>query len=294
MLTETQKQLRRGKLGSSSAAAALGLDPFKSAADVYMELTGAVEDSAGNENTERGNLLEPAILKWCENETGKHFAPSEMFNHPNGLMCWNADGVMYLDDDSSITEAVECKSTVDDSGLGDEGTDQIKEHWLVQIAHAFAVVPTLQVMWVPVLLPGFKKFDFRLYRVDRNDELAELVEQQGLAFMRNHVFPQIPPSNFKPSLDVLKRVRRVPKKVVPVKREAYENWIAARAARLQAADDEDVAKAALITALGDAEAGEVDGVGTFTYMETHRKEFTTKESTYRTLRPVKAAKGKCT
>lgn len=291
MLTATQKIARQGKLGSSSAAAALGLDPYRSPADVYLELTGMADGFEGNDATERGNLLEPVIVKWAEQQIGGECVRDVMSTDPTGLLCWNADAVFY-DDDDNIVMGIEAKSTVLDDGLGEEGTDQIKEQWLVQVMQGFALVPTLRVMWVPVLLPGFKRFDFRMYRVERNDELANLVEAKGLAFMRDHVLPRVPPTDFRPSLEVLKRVRREPNKVVPISGELLDKYIVINAAKKQAVEDAELAQAELIASLDDAEAGETEDGRRVTYMTTQRKGYTVEPTEYRSLRIPKTPKGK--
>lgn len=290
MITELQKVQRQGKLGSSSAAAAMGLDPYRSPADVYLELTGMADGFDGNDATERGNLLEPVIVKWAEQQIGKRFESDVMSIDVTGLLCWNADAV-FRDDNGAIVEGMEAKSTVLDDGLGEEGTDQIKEQWLVQVMQGFALVPTLRMMWVPVLLPGFKRFDFRMYRVERNDELAGIVQAKGLGFMRDHVIPRVPPTDFRPSLEVLKRVRREPNKIVPISGELLDKYIVINAAKKQAVEDSELAQAELIASLDDAEAGETDDGRKVTYMTTKRKGYTVEPTEYRSLRFPKTQKG---
>jgi predicted phage-related endonuclease len=161
---------------------------------------------------------------------------------------------------------------------------------LIQVHHQMYVCgPEFRIAYVPVVLPVFNRFDFRLYSVGRSDELANEVADRCRAFWREHVEPRVPPTGSVPSLEVLKRVRRQPNKTVPVPDELVDGWIAQRAARLQAEKDEEAAKVELLTALGDAEAGEYSR-GRVEYMELKRKGYTVEPSTYRALR-TKTNKG---
>lgn len=284
MITQEQRLARADKIGSSDAAAILGLDPYRSAADVYLEKTGQAAGFEGNDNTDRGELLEPAIIEYAMRELGwAHCGRDRMFTHASGLLVSNLDAC--APDNGEIIEA---KTTVDPTGWGQDGTDEVPERVLAQVHHQFVCVPSARVAWVPVLMPGFKKFDFRLYKVARNDELCAAVEQQGLDFMRNHVLPRVQPSDFRPSLEVLKRVRRTPSKIVPVADELVERYLAATAAKKTVCDDCEKAQSYLLAAMGDAEGATWSG-GSITYFEVNRKEFVTAASTYRQLR-VKQSK----
>lgn len=290
MITELQRQQRADKIGSSDAAAILGLDPFKSASDVWLEKTGRVEPFAGNEATERGQLLEPALLTFAERQLGKRFARDVMCEHPSRLLVANLDGAVTEPHDFGFhaIEIIEAKSTVMGEEWGEEGTDQVPERVSVQVHHQFACVPTARVAWIPVLLPGYRSFQWRMYRVDRNDELVKIVEGQGIDFMEKYVKPQRQPSDFKPSLEVLNRVRREPEKVVPIADELVEKLIAVRTAKKRIEEACEATQAELLAALGDAEAGAYSK-GMVTYFEQKRKGYTVADCTYRQLR-TKAVK----
>lgn len=278
MITAEQKLLRMGKLGSSDAAAVMGLDPYRSASDVFLVKTGQAADFEGNANTERGNLLEPVVMEWaCQQINWKYFR-SPMFEHPSGMLVANLDGL-----NEAGTEIIEAKTTVDPEGWGEEGTDQVPERVLAQVHHQFVCVPAAVVAWVPVLMPGFKRFDFRLYKVNRNEDLCAAVESAGLAFMNEHVLRGVPPDDFRPSLEVLKRVRRQPNKFIPVADELVDGYVVARAAKASAEEELEKRQSYLLAALGDAEGGTYSA-GSVTYLETTRRGYEVKETTYRQLR----------
>jgi putative phage-type endonuclease len=283
-----QRELRKRYIGSSDAAAVCGLDPYRSAFDVWLEKTGQADGFEGNENTERGNLLEPVVLAWAQDKIGQPFKRDVMMVAPDGLLVANLDGVGYPKLSGDFI--VEAKTSTSIDEWGEPGTDQVPERVTVQVHHQFAVAgPAYRLAYVPVLLPVFGRFDFRLYRVERSDELADVVAERGAAFMRDHVLRRVAPEGCLPSLEVLKRVRREPKSVVPVADELVDSFVALRAARLQAEKDEREAEKALLAALGTAEGGEFSR-GMCTYFETKRKGYTVAETVYRSLK-IKVNKG---
>jgi putative phage-type endonuclease len=283
MLTEQQKLLRADKLGSSDAPAVMGCDKYRNASDVFMVKTGIADDFEGNEATARGNLLEPVLIRYAEQQLGWAAQPDLCFVHPSNLLIANLDAGNGI---SAPTEIIEAKSTVLGEEWGENGTDEIPDRVNVQIAHQFACVPSARVAWVPVLLPGFRSFDWRLYRVERNEDLVSIVEAGGLAFMREHVVPRHPPSDFRPSLEVLRRVRRQPNKTVQVNQELIDLLAMAREAKSKAEKAEKEAQAAVLAALGDADGGEAESLRV-TYMLTKRKGYTVEPTEYRQLRIAK-------
>lgn len=74
---------RQTYLGATDIAAILGVDPYKTALDVYNEKLGLVPSFAGNKQTERGQKLEDVAAKEYTEETGRkvHKRQTELI-HP--------------------------------------------------------------------------------------------------------------------------------------------------------------------------------------------------------------------
>jgi len=287
MITEQQRTARRQFVGSSDAAAILGLDPYRSAADVYLDKTGQVEAFAGNEATARGVRLEPVLLDYAESELGREIARDVMRVHANELLCTNFDGLIY-DDEGMPAESVEAKSTVNSDEWGEPGSDEVPHRVIVQAHMGFACLPSLRVCHVPVLMPGYKTLDFRLYRISRDEEIVRIVETECSKFMTHHVRLGIPPDDFRPSIEVLKRIRREPGKAIEVRRDTFERWVVLNAAESQAKKDAEAAKAALLAEMRDGDGCLVDGQLVATFLPQTKKEHVVKECTYRVLRRKKA------
>lgn len=254
-----------------------------------MEKTGRLVESEGNEHTERGNLLEPVVLAWAQKRIGLAFATDVMEVAPCGLLAANFDG---LSPETLGAKAfiVEAKTTIEPGEWGDEGADQVPERVVAQTHHQFVVAgPEYRLAYVPVLMPGFRSFDFKMYRVERNDELANAIAERCRDFMTKHVRADVQPDDFKPSIEILKRVRRTPNKSVPISAALVEEWTGLKEAARVIEERKKNAEAAILAAMEDAEEATFDG-GKLTYFEVNRRGYVVDPCTYRQLR-LKAAKG---
>jgi len=70
MLTADQIKIRRTGIGASEIAAIVGLNPWRSALDVWLEKTGRAQPFAGNARTSLGEILEPHIIDWWVGQRG--------------------------------------------------------------------------------------------------------------------------------------------------------------------------------------------------------------------------------
>ncbi len=277
MLTEEQLQRRRGYLTASDVSAVLGENPHKTAWDVWVEKTSEVEPSEAGEAAEIGNDLEDAMLNWGARQVGIDPASIERqvwFVSPRGVIAATMDGVARRGGKRIIdpTTGFEAKTTsIDGEQWGEAGTDLVPFKVLFQCAAQMIACPTLQRVHVPALLAGFR-LERRLYTIHRDDELLESVESRCREWWQRYVVgrEQPPQDAGGPSMDVLKRVKRVPAKSVALPAELVARWRQAEDALKAAADLQEQAKAAVIAALGDAEGGECP-LGKVSFMQQTRK-----------------------
>ncbi len=281
MLTPDEIERRRQFITATDVAKLFGKSPWGSAADVYWDKVGS-RAFTGNAATEAGTLLEPSVVQWAHQQLGGVVA-GDWRVHENGINACSLDAMTVAG------EPVEAKT----SGIvgpgtphqwGDEGTDQIPDYYLLQV-HAQLMVTGEKRAWVPALIGGR---GFVMYRVIANPQLNEAIARVSEQFWREHVEPRIAPDGVIPTIETLKYLRRKAGKTVKVDDDLVGEYIAAKAAESAAKARAEEAQAALLAALGDAEAGE-SAAGSFTYREQTRKGYTVEESTFRVLR-VKAAK----
>lgn len=279
-ITSTQRTRRKTHIGSSDAPAIAGLSPFRTAGDVYLEKTADIFEQQEGEVQKIGRLLEHSVLNWFQEHTHNKIRKNQRRVHSNMIMAANIDAIV-----EGKKELVEAKTSgvIFPAGRdqwGEEGTDQIPEHVIVQCQHSLAVEKDYELVWVPVLLGGV---GFRLYRVDRNDELIEKLEGIEVNFWNEYVLKRTPPPDSVPSVELLKRLRREPNKVVPIDPSLVLAWQDAKSLEKNAKDIAKKHEAAVLNALGDAESG-ISEAGEVTYLEQTRKEYVAKASTFRVLR----------
>lgn len=291
-ITPEQREQRRKHIGSSDAAAICGRDPYKSAIDVYNEKVHQTEDFS-NPQIEVGNILEPVLIEWVGLEM---FRQDTIYNpginhyhaHDNGIMAANLDA--WIDEDHHI----EAKTTGMTEGWGDPNVpNEVPEKVLIQCHHQFACAGT-KLAYVPVLIGDFG-LKFRLYRVERVELLITQIELRCVTFWTDYVERQIAPPDSLPSLEVLKRIIRVPNKIVTQADSDYNlddlsiDYEGAKAKRKDAEELEKGCKALLIGAMDDAEALETSFCR-YTYFEQtiNYKAREAKTGTSRTLRKPKA------
>lgn len=179
MLTEKQLKARQKGLGGSDAAAAVGLSPYKTPLELYLEKRGEIEppDLSGNPKVHWGEILEEVIAQEYTRQTGRRVRRvNQTLYHPDypWMLCHLDRSVV-----GGNGYALECKATSIKDGWGEEGTDQVPEPIVVQCQHNLAVAGK-QVMDVPVLINGS---DWRLYSVPRDDEFIRLLVEREELFV---------------------------------------------------------------------------------------------------------------
>ncbi len=299
-INDEQREARRLKLGSSDSPAVVGVDPWKSAYDVYLEKTAAMAEVDQTEAIELGNAFELPLLSWAASQLGMEIDINvPVVNPGKSLFAANLDARAA---DDGVRVAFEAKVTSIPDEYGEEGTDNVPDRVMVQCQHQL-FAGELDVVYVPVLLARYDRLQRRLYRVARHERLIDAVVQRGLSFWSNHVLPRVPPDGMVPSLDGLKRISRVAGAVAPISPELVERFEVAKEAKKSAEAEEEEAKAALLAALGEAEVADYgDAEHVYAYRQQARagiqakrlraahpdiyKEFL-KISTFRVLRRIK-------
>lgn len=171
--------VRKQGIGSSDAAAALGLSPYKSQLELWMEKTGKdfdLKQPDPDDTTEPvfwGNILEPIVAASYTKQTGRKVRKvNAVLQHPeHEFMLANLDREVLGQKDVQI---LECKTA------GQWGArhwqDGVPQYVELQVQHQLAVTGK-QAADVAVLICGQK---LEVYRVNRDDALiAKLIELEA-------------------------------------------------------------------------------------------------------------------
>lgn len=259
MITEKQRQARNTFIGASECAAIMGMDPWRSAWDLWALKTEKHEETGEAEESEAqriGNLIEPTTASLAEHRLGVRLVkPTGTYKAANGVMAANLD--RQLVEARRGAPNCELKSTGIVDGWGEEGTDEVPERTLIQVT-AQMICSDARVSHVARLLGRFG-LSFSMYVVEFNPKLAEIIEGQVCEFWREYVEKDIPPDKSIPSIGVVSHLRRTPGKVIDLGADIITKFTAARDARKLAESNEETAKAQLLAALGDAEGAKAPG-----------------------------------
>ena len=181
-------QVRKGGIGSSDAAAAVGLCPYRSPLALWMEKTGrspGYQPAAVDDPTYWGSQLEPLVASAYAERTGRKVRKiNAVLQHPSfSFMLANIDREVVGPADVQI---LECKTA------GEFGSrlwrDGVPEYVQIQVQHQLAVTGK---SWadVAVLLCGQK---LEIHRIERDDEVIARLVVLEAAFWE-HVVHDTPP-----------------------------------------------------------------------------------------------------
>lgn len=198
--------VRKRGIGSSDAAAAVGLNPYKSQLELWLEKTGRdenlpkIDPHDETSPTYWGNLLEPIVAAHYTRRTGNKVRRiNAVLQHPHPGLFWmlaNIDREVIGCDEVQI---LECKTAgINGAKLWRDG---VPEYVQLQVQHQLAVTGK-QSADVAVLLGGQ---DLEIHRIERDEGLIGRLIQLELAFWRYVETDTPPPADGSESADVALR-----------------------------------------------------------------------------------------
>ena len=282
-------ELRRTGVGGSDVAAILGLDPYKSAYEVWLDKTGIeLADDAGAA-AGWGTRLEPVIADHFAAETGLHVRRHPVVvqdpSRPHALA--NVDRLVAEAENVQAHALLECKST--GAYLAHRWENGCADYAALQAYH-YLDVTGLDRAYVAVLIGGN---DYRHFLLERDDELMAAIRESVDLFWQS-VLDKVPPP-----VDGSKRTRELlealhpssePATVVDLSDRADEvlelrrQHTALKATAKSASDQAEAIANQLRAWIGDAEGVVVDGEVIATWRTQSRAEHTVPAWTGRVLR----------
>lgn len=282
-ITAEMVEQRKQWIGSSDVGVILGLSQYATPYDLYLEKRGLLEpERKETKAATAGTRFEYGVLDEAEELLGK--LERNVHRRAEGLpfpLASNIDAVVV-----ETGKPVEAKT----AGLvgplvgnwGDAGTDEVPDPYIAQ-AQVHLLVTNKETCHLPTFIAGR---GFVMFEIPRNNDVIKAIIDRCAEFWER-VQKGNPPERSLPTLDVVKRLRRQPSKVVSVPDSIVGDWLKCKEAASLAEDAKKAAEANLLAAMGDAEGA--DSIyGRLTYLETHRKGYTVEPCTYRSLRIKKA------
>ena len=177
-------ELRRRGLGSSDAAAVLGVSPFATPLQVWAEKVGVVEPAPESEAMRWGRILEPIVADEYARETGRELVnPQTLYQHPD--LPWCLATPDRLTADGRLVVEIKTASAY----RAEEWAEEPPVHYQVQCQHLLAVLG-LDLASLVVLVGGQRL----LWRdLARNDKFIALMLEREREFWRRVELRDPPP-----------------------------------------------------------------------------------------------------
>lgn len=252
--------IRKQGIGSSDAAAAVGLNPYKSQLELWMEKTGRdaelpqLDPSDDTSPAFWGTILEPIVASHYTNKTGNRVRRvNAVLQHADPELSWmlaNIDREVIGTEDVQI---LECKTAgINGSRLWKEG---VPEYVQLQVMHQLAVTGK-QSADVAVLLGGQH---LEIYRIERDETMISQLIELERQFWHYVETDTPPPADGSASADTALRClfpqdrgETVDFSVDEELTQAYEKLKQVREAITEQQKKESVLKQKIQQAMGDA------------------------------------------
>lgn len=190
-------------LGGSDIAAVLGISPWKTGIDLWLDKITPRSDGDGRNHQAktRGTRLEPYILDMIREEHGLEIVARNERYIDSQVPFFAAEI-----DAETPDENVEIKTVhpFKAKEWGELETDQLPLHYIAQVQWGLGIRGRSRAR-VFALIGD----DLRPYVVDRDDETIEAMRERASAFWTQYVLPKLrPPMDFADSktLDTLRRL----------------------------------------------------------------------------------------
>jgi len=282
MPTPRQLSKRRNHIGASDVGAIIGVDPFRSAADVWVAKVYG-DTFEGNEMTALGQALEPALLTWAQERLGKLRR-----NVERRVKDWDAPVIVHTD--AELIES-HCPVEAKASGLGwagggeewgDSGTGEVPERVEAQVLTQMTACRVQMGHVAAWLGKGRGRV---LFEVQWNEEVVDYIRIEVERFWRDYVQTRTPPPDSVPALSVLRGIDRIESEIdLPDGcGELVEEYQRASEGRLKLEKVEKSVQAEILHLLGNADAGRMGDGRLITFKPIHVKEQVRKAYTYRRM-----------
>lgn len=183
---ENWLQYRKHGIGGSDAGAVCGLNPYRTAMQVYYDKASDEIEDIDNEAMRQGRELEEYVARrFCE-ASGKKVrrANAMYYDEKNPFMLADVDRMIVGEN-----AGLECKTA--SPFMADHWKDgNIPISYQIQCYHYMAVC-NADAWYIAVLIYGK---EFKYHRIDRDDDIIANLIQIEKEFWNNHIIPKIIPA----------------------------------------------------------------------------------------------------
>ena len=179
-------ELRAKRIGGSDIGAIIGVNPYKSIVDVYVDKTEG-SNFKGNELTHWGHMLEGTILKEFSNKHKELIVYEVPYSVVNDFLIANLDGALK-DKETGDYGVLEIKTT-SLWNKKDWEDDVIPQYYYAQVQH-YLMLTGYKFAYIAVLIGGQQ---YKEFKIERSEEDINLIRNKATEFYQENLLKKIPP-----------------------------------------------------------------------------------------------------
>ena len=179
-------KLREKRIGGSDIGAILGVNPYKSIIDVYIDKTEG-STFKGNAATHWGHMLEGTVIKEFANRHGELIVYQAPYSIVDNFFIANLDSVLK-DKETGDYGVLEIKTT-SVWNKKDWEDDVIPQYYYAQVQH-YLMLTGYKFAYIAVLIGGQQ---YKEFKIERNEEDINLIRNKATEFYQENLLKKIPP-----------------------------------------------------------------------------------------------------
>lgn len=167
---------RRNGIGASDIAAVLGISPWKTPLQLYMDKRGELPPQEDAPQLRRGRMLEPLVLDFYADETGHQVTrQQECVVGAEPWMLATLDGFDAIDNAPVEAKTVNAFSAQE---FGEHGSDEVPLHYSAQV-HWQMMLTDASTGYLAALIGSD---DFRIFTIQRDRDLESMLIARAAEF----------------------------------------------------------------------------------------------------------------
>ena len=179
-------KLREKRIGGSDVGAIIGVNPYKSIIDVYIDKTEG-SSFEGNNATHWGHMLEGTVIKEFASKHSEFIVYQAPYSVIDDFLIANLDGVLK-NKETGEYGVLEIKTTsIWNKKEWEE--DTIPQSYYAQVQH-YLMLTGYKFAYVAVLIGGQ---EYKEFKVERNEEDISLIRNKATEFYQENLLKKIPP-----------------------------------------------------------------------------------------------------
>lgn len=183
---EDWHNLRNKRIGGSDVGAIIGVNPYKSIIDVYIDKTEG-STFKGNESTHWGHMLEGTVMKEFASRHSELTVYEAPYSVVEGFLIANLDGALK-DKETGEYGVLEIKTT-SVWNKKDWEDEVIPQYYYAQVQH-YLMLTGYKFAYIAVLIGGQQ---YKEFKIERSEEDINLIRSKSIEFYQENLLKKIPP-----------------------------------------------------------------------------------------------------